>query len=77
MMTRKAARHEKKRIAMKRPWAVLGSEEVAAPATERMITVKHNTLSAGLRRSGALSMRLSEFDSVIVAPLDQNLNLEV
>ena len=25
-------------------WAVLGSEEVAAPATERMITVKHNTL---------------------------------
>ena len=35
------------------------------------------TLSAGLRRSGALSMRLSEFDSVIVAPLDQNLNLEV
>ena len=27
-----------------RTWAVLGSEEVAAPATERMITVKHNTL---------------------------------
>ena len=25
-------------------WAVLGSEEVAAPATERMITAKHNTL---------------------------------
>ena len=29
---------------MVRTWAVLGSEEVAAPATERMITVKHNTL---------------------------------